>query len=661
MRQNIQVDPAQKVFEAFVDFSGGMNSEITNERLRPNEYPVMENIDLSGRASARLRSGRWKLFEHTGTAQGMFFYYRDGAAGPDHILAISGRLYVTMNGSTTSVELPMFDGAAPFTFQTTKTVEAAQYKKVLFVATGTKLIEITWTGSAFTAQVVVPYKPSVMEAIYIGTNGLSPDPDGYIGDGASSSGNVEALAIKPPFSYGAVGEPMTMTAYINIPSGYGGTVDYKWEFKKSSETTWVVLSDYTTSKKTQAVVFDTATKYDVRVTVKKTADGPPPSTQLSAQYVLSNYDVRQVADRPPVLPYVGLNQCRKIILHWDRLLMSGDDSSPYQMYISDLSNPRYFPTTNTISFDLGKQEGISAMVRFQDMLVVFTKTTIQTLVGKSVEDYSRFLIHDGLGCVAGWTAKVVGNQVYFLSHEGFQALKPNPYRLETMNVSRIDAVIKTEVPTDTNACAIVSQSMYWVCFPDKNLIYRFYFEDGVWVRDKSPKLNIMQFISYGEDVYNMTKTGSLLKHDSTIYKDDGVVYELLIETKSHDLSATFNYKKLKRIYLIARSYQIFSSSLSLTVYADSAIVMTPESGHAEVQPDGSVIWVDDTQPNYHFTGGTSLGSWIMGESLLGEVSLSVQKSSIRGKCRRVKLIFKAGSGTPFELFGFGLEFKLKKP
>src|SRR5690606_4939764 len=95
-------------------------------------------------------------------------------------------------------------------------------------------------------------------------------------------------------------------------------------------------------------------------------------------------------------------------------------------------------------------------VRFQNMLVVFTKTTIQTLVGKSTEDYERYQIHDGIGCIAGWSAKVVGNYIIFLSHEGVHALRPNPYRLDTMNVDRVDAQIKSEMPTDENACAVVT-------------------------------------------------------------------------------------------------------------------------------------------------------------------------------------------------------------
>jgi len=661
MRQNIEVDPARKVFEAFVDFSGGLNSEITNERLRENEYPVMTNADLSGRASARLRYGRTLVTSHSGAAQGMFFFYEEGQDYPHMVFIINGHLFVKQNGSSTMVEVAIKDlDNATILVQNIRPVEAVQYRETLYIATGTKLIEFYIESSTFKAREVDPYMPTVMEGIYIGTNALAEDPDGFIQDGVAGGTNVEVIGIRPEYSYGALNEPIDMTAYIAIPSGYGGTIDYKWEYKMNSATSYTVAKDWTASHKTHAFTFTTVGQYDIRVTARKTGDSAEP--ELSQQYVLGSFQIRTIADRPSILPSDGIHQCNHIVLHWDRILLYGDPSRPYHLYISDLENPYYFPTNNTINFDIGRQEPLNSAVRFQDMLVFFSKTSIQTLTGKSPEDYGRYVINDTIGCIAPWSAKVVGNRVYFLSHEGAQELKPNPYRLETMNVGRIDANIRSELPVDTNACAAFNDNQYWLAFPDKKLVYRYYFEAGVWARDESDKLNILQFLTYGDDCYNLTKNGSVMKHDREVFTDAGTDYPMEIETKSHDLSASFNYKKLKRVYLLARAYQEFSSDLYLTIQADNVITLTPESGHAEVDPvTGFVTWHDTTAPNFHFRGGSSLGFWELGESVLGEVYLSVLKTSIRGKCRRVKLKFHTIGGKPFELFGFGLEFKLKKP
>lgn len=676
-RQQTRFNPAEKEFEAYLDFSGGHNSEVGNERLNDNEFPQMINVDNSGRGSAKMRYGRTEHAASPGKfgfvtsstkAQGIFSFYKApglSSMPPDIIMAIDGYLYVSTQFTSTCTKIPITDGAnTDFRFQQTLPIEATQYQNNLFIATGTKLVELTFdaTQGSYTAKTVTPYTPTAMEAIYIGTNGLADNPDAYIQDGVASGSIVEAVGIKPQYRNGAVNAKITMTAYVNKPSSYSGAVDYQWEYKKSSETTWpgTPYKAFTSGLKSVDFTFDTPTKYDIRVTVRKAG-----VTADKSEYILSSFTVNSTP-LPPTMPVNGIQTCRKIFLHWDRILMCGDDKNPYQMYISDLQNPRYFPVSNTINFDFGKQEPITAVVRFQDMLVIFTKSTIQTLVGKSTDDYKRYMIHDGLGCIAGRSAVVVGNNVVFLSLDGIYALRPNPYRLETMNVARIDHAIQREIgsitgaPAAADACAIAYDSQYWLCLPSKKTIYRYYFERKTWVKDMSDGLDIAQFLQNDDDVYNMTRNGRLLLHDRTAFTDNGAVYTMTIESKFYDLSASFNNKKLKRLYLLGKHYVNYDVEMSVTVKADSATVLTPETGGIVTDEPGGWRWDTTQKPNMEFLRGTAFGSWVLGESAFGDIELSVQRASIRGKCRRVKVIMQAQSTTPCEIYGFALEFKLKK-
>ena len=667
-RQRIQFDPATKEFEAYLDFSGGYNSEVSNERLNDNEYPVLMNVDNAGRGSAKTRSGRVGLSApgdspiNAKVGQGIFNFYRSDTSTPDLIIAADGYLYAKhlSTGNFTLIQIGIVDGAnTNFRFQQTLPVEAAQYQNTLFIATGTKLVEVTNTNGTYSAKVVVPYQPTAMEAIYIGTNGLADNPDGYIQDGVSSSSFIEVVGIKPQTRNGSANTPITMTAYINRPSGYSGIVEYKWEYKKSSDpatAAWTVHKDWTDNEKVTTMTFSSPTKYDIKVTARK--DGE--TTGEFKHYTLASFTVNATADKPN-MPVTGIHKCRKIILHWDRILLAGDDVNPYQMYISDLQNPRYFPVSNTISFDFGKQEPITAIVRFQDMLVIFTRTTIQTLAGKSTDDYKRYLIHDGIGCVAGRSAAVVGNNVIFLSQDGIYGLRPNIYRLETMNVVRIDQNIQHEIDvTSTDACGMVHDSQYWLCFPKKKLIYRYYYERRTWAKDYSENLNISQFLISGAEVYNLTSNARLYRQDINVFTDAGAVYDMTIETKFYDLSASFNNKKLKRLYLLAKHFQTYDTDMYVTVKADSAIVLTPETGRIVEDNVNGWYWESRIVPNFEFLRGTTFGTWIMGETPFGDLELSVQRASIRGKCRRVRITVTVPSTTPAELYGFGLEFKLKK-
>ena len=233
MRQNIQVDPSKKLFESYIDFSGGLNSEIANENLRDNEYPVLDNVDLSNRGSAKKRTGR-KLVNNLseyGIGQGLFHFFREGEPKPDTIIAVGGKIFIILHGQTTAVQLNMTDAGAPFTFQTTKQIEAVQYGTKMYVATGTKIVVIEYENpGGFTGKVIEPYKPTVMEAIYIGTNALAPNPDTFIQDGVDTT--LKIAGIKPTKRTGIVNTTTPMTVFINKPVSMT-SLDYKWEFKKS--------------------------------------------------------------------------------------------------------------------------------------------------------------------------------------------------------------------------------------------------------------------------------------------------------------------------------------------------------------------------------------------------------------------------------------------
>ena len=706
-RQSIAVNPAVKLFEAYMDFSGGLNLETSNEKLRDNEFPVLDNVDLSSRGSARRRTGRRLIASVPGKAQGMFFYYRPNQPEPDLIFAVDGKLYVMEQGEGEPKQIVFRNN---FTFQTERPIGAVQYGPDLFLATGSGLCELTYHDvpvwepqKAYTvgdrvnadgliyecvtagtsgdtapsgmeadiqdgsvvwkylyrdwdAKEVTPYTPTVMEAIYIGTNGLAENPDAYVSDGQGTS--LEIAGIKPATRTGVVNQKTSMVAYINKPQDMG-SVEYKWEYKMSNESTWLVGRDWTSDTnggKTWDFLPDKATNWDIRVSAREAGKESP-----VAQYALTNYRVNQVEDKTQNTsrPVDNIKTCNQITLHWDRLLLWGDTTHKNQLYISDLNNPRYFPVSNTISFETGKQEPIVSVVRYRDMLVVFTKTTIQTLVGRSPEDYRRNLIHDGLGCIAPRSAAVVGNHIAFLSAEGIYLLKPNQFILEVMNVQRIDYPIKSAVIPDEDACALVYDSQYRLCLPSKREVYRLYYEQVMWVRDTSSKLNFVQMIHYGNEVYELSQDGRIYKQDSTIYNDDGEIYPMIVESKYLDLSASFNQKKLKRLYVLARHYDE-TVDLFVTVKADSALALTPEKGRVEII-NGWVEWIVTTEPNIHFYSGTLIGTWILGKAPLGDIQISVQKAAIRGRCRRVKVIFEHKQDLPCEIFGFGLEFKEKKP
>lgn len=56
-RQNMYPQPWRKNMEAYRDFSGGLNTVTTSDKLADNELMNLENIDLSERGSLKRRTG----------------------------------------------------------------------------------------------------------------------------------------------------------------------------------------------------------------------------------------------------------------------------------------------------------------------------------------------------------------------------------------------------------------------------------------------------------------------------------------------------------------------------------------------------------------------------------------------------------------------------
>lgn len=846
MRQNINHNPALKVFESYLDFSGGLNSEISNERLRENEFPVFENLDLRGRGSAKRRYGRRDIITSypynvtNSKAQGMFPFYKGGDVEPDLIIAVSGRIYVMRQGTTTLTEVSISNNTGgQFTFQTDLPIDAVQYRENMFIATGTKLCELKWdtASSTYKAKIVEPYKPTGQEAIQIGFNALADNPSTWIQQKEGSSASITGIIADKKTSAPHVNT--RFVAYVEKPNNIN--VNYKWEIRKTGTGSFSTVKgdtpdnymDYTFNEiggydirasligKTHTIfngekLWDgiysgvnqqlSTGQFDVpsggnKALILTSSGGPGPNedmvwmnfsppidlsqynamqfwwstysqatingfdegdvqmvvytetsptspalivnnkgqgdssrqsfrgaynlatltydssiqglnkvtkvafrskisigtrytpfndgnynpandtctkvslvklyrTDINASYTLSNYEVLGALD-PSTDPetYKAIHTSRIIRLHWDRLVLGRDNKYPSQMYISDLNNPRYFPTDNRIDFSLERQESISGIVRYRNMLVVFTATTINALTGTSPGDYQKVLIHNEIGSVAERSVQVVGNDVFFLSREGLYKLRPDRVlALDQLNVSRVDSAIQTEMSrlvTESNACATFTDGQYWINFPDDKVIYRFYATSGAWVKDTSKPdgnypLQFSQFYSIGESAYNLSITGRLYKHDRNVYTDNGESFIMAVESKMLDQSATFNYKKLKKLHILSKLYADHKSKFYITIYADSVIALSPEEGHAEIV-NGNVLWITTTNPNVQFPSGSSPDTtWLLGDSLLGDVQLMDYKTSVRGKCRRMKIRIEQRDPDICELYGYGLEFKLKK-
>lgn len=583
--------------------------------------------------------------------QGYFRYYRpDGTF--DAIVAVGGKL-IKNGGDLAITGLP--DG-----FQTTRMIEAVQYKDKLYIATGSDLIEYDGT----TAKTVEPYKPTTLEVLYVGTNAISPNPDQYIQDSVGPI--IQIDGVTADLRIGIVNKPTTFKVYVSKPEGV--TLKYRFYYKLLKADTYLPTDAEWQDSNTFTFTPESLEEYEMKFEVR---DSTAADTQIDGEYYIPSYKATQY-DTNKYPTTTTMKTCNRIILHWDRLILYGDTTNLSTIYISHLQTPNYFPTNNTLIFETDKQEPLIKLVQFRDDVVAFLSGSIQALRGKSPADYQRIRVNTGVGCIAPESPAVFENYIAFLGKEGVYRLKSVHTTDHLFNVERLDLRIKNIIPNYTeakDACGIYHKEQYLLCFPNQKMRLRYYpnigiYQDaGSWVKDESPYFDICRFFEWlGELVIQSQSSGEVYQFDDTVFDDLGHVFESRIETKSFDFGSQYTPKKLKELQLLI-GHEKKDVNLSLDVYADASEILTADSYEIVVSEDDEVSYTTSTAKNIQSQTGTIFGQWQLGKDGFGEFKTQLHKIRIRGgrKYRAVRVRVRHNEAVPWSLLGIAFKYRLKKP
>src|SRR5699024_7264693 len=266
---------------------------------------------------------------------------------------------------------------------------------------------LVYNGS--TIAEIEPYVPDSLEELYIGTNGLLVNPY-EISDEEQSI--VEIKNIKFSRRYGVTNQDTTITVSMRKPNATKILYNFERRNVKDKEDYWELLQEYSTNNR---VTFSTniAGEYQFRIRVRDADKEYDDDNPYLEEYFIPKYIIRPNQVDENDVPFDGntINMCNRLMLHWNRLVMYGDETKPDIVYISDLDNPAYFPVNNTLQFENPRREAITAAVKYRDNLVVFTKSSIQALYGKSPEEYERGKLKTDIGASAERAGKVGKNRV----------------------------------------------------------------------------------------------------------------------------------------------------------------------------------------------------------------------------------------------------------
>jgi hypothetical protein len=287
-------------------------------------------------------------------------------------------------------------------------------------------------------------------------------------------------------------------------------------------------------------------------------------------------------------------------------------------------------------------------------------SSIQAMYGKSPADYQRQNVNGSMGCIAPFSACMVGNNVMFLSSDGIYSLVSS--RLDTygLNITKVDKNIQNIVPRDKDACGIFYDGQYHIVFPTKDMRLRYYNDFKVWTKDESPKLDFSQMWVWDNNLYGQSEsTGDVRQFDSTIFRDDVYIYSDVVETKQFDFGNPQHIKKLREARLVAAT-QIDEVNLNVSIYADKAVVLSPPIGEAVADFEGIITWQSGTDPNVTLESGAIVGGWILGEHTLGSTDTMLTKLPVGGKCYKTSIRIEHNDATPNQILGIAYVFKVMK-
>jgi hypothetical protein len=517
------------------------------------------------------------LKPNTGNSQGMFRYHTED--GHMDIVAIKGKLYMVIDNST----YKKLSIVGMKSFQTTRTVEATQYRDKMYIATGSGLV--MFDGNR--AYAVTAYAPNGLEALYIGTNGYAKDPLNYLSDTTGASNMI--LGVTTNLRYALVNQEITLTAYVEHIQG--DILEYQFEYRKVADADYTVVIDWTTSK-TATLKFTSPADYAFRINLRKQG-----TTTVLSQYVLPKYTVSSTPstkEEDDSINFDNLAACNRVFVHYDRLFLYGDTTYKDYLYISHLDKFDYFPRTNIIKLSDPLRGELQNVARYKNMLLCWTNGSIQMLTGTSPLDYVLQPVHTTLGTLHGKSVRIIKNYITFVGNDnGLYILKSFNYASdEKLNVERIDEPIRDDLTellaSSTKVLSTVTNNQYFLYIEtDKqNYVYRYYYEYNVWVRDVI-ELSFRTLDTFDNVVTACaTNNGTVYKLDPDTFVDGtNKRYIMKVKSKNFVFGLPHHRKKLKQYQLLTKLKP--SSSLTVSIYADDKLLSVTPSGYDPTQSSDS--------------------------------------------------------------------------
>jgi hypothetical protein len=439
-------------------------------------------------------------------------------------------------------------------FQNFKNIEGGTFNNVLYLATGTRIVEVfPDSNGKLLAFVLIPKTLNGVSYSTIGENYLSPYPELCL-ETEKDQAITSIGALIPLYYLNNGHEKQFILKPIMTLAANEEINEYKFRWEKFIDNQWVVVKSFlnntfaTTNLTGQAseiiidysyLVVDDADKYKYRVTFAKSFEiNITPTATISTEYVLETligpngskindlkinkidgsffgqaatvlYDV----NLKPNQLFKTIQSCSRIHVDGNKFLYYDDAFNSGEWFKTVIENPNFITLRGGLSFKTNKNESLIKVTAFAGYIIAFANSSniggsIHLVQGNGddVESdrfyspYRRKTISPNVSCDNPNTVQVAENLLFFKHFDTVYYFQAGDLDAGEVNLNSANDKIRVDnknfvIPWNDNNClSEVTEDYYALFWPEKNIV-----EDGQVIQ-VYPATRIKLYYKYYQNV-----------------------------------------------------------------------------------------------------------------------------------------------------------------
>lgn len=291
-----------------------------------------------------------------------------------------------------------------------------------------------------------------------------------------------------------------------------------------------------------------------------------------------------------------------IVTHGARLFVSGVDADNDNVFLTDISNPYYFPVGLPLQVP-PTSDRVVGMVVYDDSVIVGRKNDLFAITGVTnrtdINGFELFRIrriNSHTGFANGNSSDVANNYLFFLGSDGvcyaLSSVRQDQRVLATTIISMQIDLFKYPISIDRADLALAAS--YYIddkwYLSVKGVVLVYSYRHRAWSLYNN--LHVRSFYNLNSVLIWGNKNGQTCKFSLVDTMDLTVPYRSFWTSKYFDMGDPSIYKQFREFFIVGHTYDVYLSDINLTFDIDYAEVKNQYTIANQMSLFGRAKWGD---------------------------------------------------------------------